>query len=120
MRTLRPMVLALIFSLATGIVYAQQAETEIPGVTAELVELRLAGDALRLAVRFNNTGASQASLSYPPSQVVLVDAKSKRKYLPVKTADNRYIAPHVNSVDGYMRLSLPAGKGKVLWTYFAP
>jgi outer membrane protein OmpA-like peptidoglycan-associated protein len=114
------MVLALFFSLLPGIANAQQAETEIPGVTAEFVELRLAGDALRLAVRFNNTGASEASLSYPPSQIVLVDAKSKRKYLPVKTADNRYIAPHVNSVDGHMRISLPAGKGKVLWTYFAP
>jgi len=62
MRTLRRMVLALFFSLLPGIANAQQAETEIPGVTAEFVELRLAGDALRLAVRFNNTGEVTAAI----------------------------------------------------------
>lgn len=120
MRTVRLLVLGLLFLLAPVVSAAQQAETEIPGLTAELLELRLAGDVLRLAVKFTNSGISEASLSYPPSQIVLVDVKSKRKYLPMKAADNRYIAPHVNSVDGYMRLSIPAGKGKVLWTYFAP
>jgi outer membrane protein OmpA-like peptidoglycan-associated protein len=120
MRTLRRTVLIALCCLAPGSATAQQVETEMPGVTVELVELRQAGDILHLAVRFNNTGSADASLSYPPSQIVLVDAKSKRKYLPMKTADNRYIAPHVNPVDGYMRSKLPAGKGTVLWTYFAP
>jgi outer membrane protein OmpA-like peptidoglycan-associated protein len=120
MRSLRRMVPALCLALVPAVAAGQQVETEIPGVTAELVELRLAGEALRLAVRFNNTGASDASLSFPPSQIVLVDAKSKRKHLPVKTADNRYIAPHLDTVDGYLRIKLPSGKSTVLWTYFAP
>jgi outer membrane protein OmpA-like peptidoglycan-associated protein len=119
MRTLRPLLLVLAIFLAPAAAAAQPVETEIPGLTGELLELRLAGGVLRLAVRFNNSGSSDASLSYPPSQIVLVDVKSKRKYLPMK-ADNRHIAPHVDSVDGYMRLSIPAGKSKVLWTYFEP
>jgi outer membrane protein OmpA-like peptidoglycan-associated protein len=120
MRTLRGLVMGLLISLAPAAAAAQPVETETPGLTAELLELRLSGGVLRLAVRFNNTGTSDASLSYPPSQIVLVDAKSKRKYLPMKTAENRHIAPHVDPVDGYMRLSIPAGKSKVLWTYFEP
>src|SRR5688572_6744348 len=99
---------------------AQQVETEIPGLTAEFVELRLSGDVLRLAVRYTNSGTADASLSYSPAQIVLVDVKSKRKHLPMKSADNRHIAPHVDAVDGYMRLSIPPGKSKILWTYFAP
>ncbi|HUP00571.1 MAG TPA: OmpA family protein [Gemmatimonadota bacterium] len=109
-----------LFLFTPCLTLAQPVETEIPGVTAEFLELRLSGDVLRLAVRFTNSGTSDASLSYPPSQIVLVDVKSKRKYLPMKTADNRHIAPHVDPVDGYMRLSIPAGKSKVIWTYFAP
>ena len=39
---------------------AQPVETEVPGVTAEVVELRQAGGVLRLAVRFVNGGAKTA------------------------------------------------------------
>lgn len=120
MRILRGLLMVVLISLAPAAAAAQPAETEIPGLTGEVLELRLSGGVLRLAVRFHNTGPSAASLSYPPSQIVLVDARSKRKYLPMKSADNRHIAPHVDPVDGYMRLSIPAGKSKVLWTYFEP
>lgn len=120
MRALRRVALVVFILLAPAATEAQPVETEVPGLTAEFLELRLASGVLRLAVRFNNGGPANASLSYSPAQIVLVDVKSKRKYLPMKTADNRHIAPHVDSVDGYMRLSIPAGKSKVLWTYFDP
>src|SRR5688572_18060748 len=101
MRTLRRSAVVVLVLLASSA--AEPVETEIAGLTGELVELRLAGGVLRLGVRFSNTGPAEASLSYSPSQVVLVDVKSKRKYLPMKSADNRHIAPHVDTVDGYMR-----------------
>jgi outer membrane protein OmpA-like peptidoglycan-associated protein len=99
----------------------QAAETEIPDVTAEVAELRLGDGVLRLAVRLTNAGGTAASLgSFAPTRIVLTDVKSKRKHFPMKTADNRYLVPNVDPVDGEIRLNLPPKKSTVLWAYFEP
>lgn len=115
-----PLFFVAMLLLAPIAAAAQPAETEIPGLTAEVVELRLSGGVLRLAVRFANAGTSDASLSLSPRQIVLVDVKSKRKHMPLKTADNRFVVPNVNPVDGAMRFTIPAAKSRVLWAYFEP
>lgn len=120
MRTCRRFVLIALCVLAPAIAAAQPVETEMPGVTAELVELRLAGDVVRLAVRFNNSGTEEQALWYSPANIVLVDAKSKRKHLPMKSADNQHIAPNIDPNNGQMRVRLHPGTSTVLWIYFGP
>ena len=51
----------LTLALAIGsAALAEPVETEIPDVTAELVELRTSGGVTRLAVRYVNGGAEEA------------------------------------------------------------
>lgn len=116
----RPL-LAVMLLLSAAPAVAQQAETEIPGVTAEVVELRSAGGVMRLAVRLTNTGASPASLrSFSPRQIVLVDVKSKQKHLPLRTADRHYVVPNAGFADGDIRITVPPKKSFILWAYFEP
>jgi outer membrane protein OmpA-like peptidoglycan-associated protein len=96
-------------------------ETEIEGVTAQLLELRQSGGVLRLAVRFSNTGAKTADSSrYTVGRIVLVDAKSKKKFLPIKDADGDFIGgPIADSLDGgRIALKIPAKQSTVVWAYF--
>jgi outer membrane protein OmpA-like peptidoglycan-associated protein len=99
---------------------AQQSETEIPGVTAEVMELRSAGGVMRLAVRLTNGGASPASVgSFAPQRIVLVDAKSKQKHFPLR-AERRYVVPNADAGDGEIRITIPPQKSFILWAYFEP
>lgn len=102
---------------------AQPVETEKEGVTAELVELRQAGGALRLAVRFTNKGSETADFdSYEFDRITLIDAKSKRKHLPMTDANEHPIAgPILDSNNPFViSLSIPPGKSTVVWAYFGP
>lgn len=102
---------------------SQPAETEIPGVTAEVVELRQAGGVLRLAVRYANGGATEASPSrFSVGEIVLVDVKSKQKHFPLKDADGYFIGgPIGDHLDGgRIVLGIPPGQQSVLWAYFEP
>lgn len=103
---------------------AQPAETELPGITAEVVELRQAGGVLRLAVRFSNTGEAtkQEFNRYAFDRIVLVDVKSKRKHLPLKDANGQYIGGPIGDWIGGGRIALkvPNKQSTVLWAYFEP
>ena len=116
----------LFAALAFAVPVAAQTapvETEIEGVTAQLVELRQSGGALRLAVRFTNNGAKTAESSrYTVGRIVLVDAKSKKKYLPMKDADGDFIGgPIADALDGgRIALKIPAKQSTVVWAYFEP
>lgn len=115
----RLIVLALLFSPALA--WGQPVETEIPGVTAELVELRTSGGVTRLAVRYvNNSGKEAGSDRFEASKISLVDVKSKKKYSPIKDANNQYVAgPIGDEIDGgrvYVRLR--TGQTGVAWAYF--
>jgi outer membrane protein OmpA-like peptidoglycan-associated protein len=113
-----PRWLGLLVALAAPLpALSQPAETEIPGVTAELVELRTHSGVTRLAVRYRNPGAAEAwSDRFDPGQIALVDAKSKQKHLPIRAADNQFVAGPLS--DGSVYVKLPPGSESVAWVYF--
>jgi outer membrane protein OmpA-like peptidoglycan-associated protein len=102
---------------------AQQVETEIEGVKAELVELRQSGGVLRLAVRFANEGANMVDVNaFEVGRIVLLDAKSKKKHLPIKGADGKWVAGPIGDdiAGGRIMLRIPAKQSTVVWAYFEP
>ena len=102
---------------------AQPTETELAGVTAEVVELRQNGGVLRLAVRFANSGADTANFNaYEVSRIVLVDAKSKKKHLPMKDANGQWVAGPIGDdiAGGRVQLKIPPQQATVVWAYFEP
>jgi outer membrane protein OmpA-like peptidoglycan-associated protein len=120
-----PAAVLLAASLIPATVRAQSppAETEVAGVTAEVLELRQSGGVLRLAIRFANTGAKVAEFDrYGVNRIVLVDAKSKQKHLPLKDASGRYIAGPIGDLieGGRIALKVPDRQSTVLWAYFEP
>ncbi len=118
-----PMILvaAVLLLLVSSISQAQPVETELEGVTAEVVELRQAGGVLRLAVRFSNAGTAQTDqIPFGVGRISLVDVKSKKKYFPLMDADKRYLAgPRSDSIEGgRIGLRIPPKGLTVLWAYF--
>ena len=108
---------------APTLAFSQPVDTEMSGVTAELVELRQAGGILRLAVRFINSRADDEDRErFAISRIVLVDVKSKRKHFPLKDASGQFIAgPIGDSLDGgRIRLKVPAKQSTIVWAYFEP
>jgi outer membrane protein OmpA-like peptidoglycan-associated protein len=106
--------------LAPTAARAQAVETEHEGVTAEVVELRQSGGVVRLAVRFANTGSETASFnSYDASRIVLVDAKSKKKHLPMTDANGQWLAGPIPMGVG-IQLRVPPQQSTVVWAYFEP
>jgi outer membrane protein OmpA-like peptidoglycan-associated protein len=102
---------------------AQPVETEMPGVTAELVELRLAGGLVRLAIRFTNDSAEmQDTNRFPADRVVLVDVKSKRKHFPLKDANGQFIAGRIGDWinGGRIHLHVPPKQSMILWAFYEP
>ena len=102
---------------------AQPAETELAGVTAEVVELRQNAGVLRLAVRFVNSGDKTADFRrYEADRIVLVDVKSKRKHLPIKDANGNFVAGPIGDFIGGGRITakLPPKQPTVVWAYFEP
>jgi len=115
-------ILVSLFATATAL-HAQPVETELAGVTAEVVDLRQNGGVLRLAVRFANTGTETANFNaYEVSRIVLVDAKSKKKHLPMKDANGLWLAgPIGDDIDGgRVQLKIPERQSTVVWAYFEP
>jgi outer membrane protein OmpA-like peptidoglycan-associated protein len=102
---------------------AQPAETEIDGVTAEVIELRQAGGVLRLAVRFANQGPETADFDRNEvSRITLTDVKSRRKHLPLQDANGDYVAGPLGDPNAGPRivLKIPPQQTTVLWAYFEP
>jgi outer membrane protein OmpA-like peptidoglycan-associated protein len=113
-------ILCAVLFLAPSVAWAQPAETEREGVTAEVAELRQSGGVLRLAVRFANAGSETASFNaYDVSRIVLVDAKSKKKHLPMKDANGQWLAGPIPMNVG-IYLQIPPQQSTVVWAYFEP
>ena len=103
--------------------FTQPAETEMPGVTAEVIELRQAGGVLRLAVRFTNSGSQLEDKNrFIADRIVLVDVKSKRKFLPLKDANGQFIAGPIGDWIGGGRIQLqrPPKQSTIVWAFFEP
>lgn len=121
MRTLPALLVTTVLLLAPAASPAQPVETEVPGVTAEVVELRQADGVLRLAVRFaNSADKTQAFDRYTFDRIVLVDVKSKKKHFPLKDANGQYIGGPIGDwmSGGRILLKIPQQKASVLWAYF--
>jgi len=122
MRAVLLLVVSMLFLSPTA-GFPQSVETELPGVTAELVELRLAGGVLRLAVRFANGGSATVEPTrFAADRIVLVDMKSRKKYFPLKDANGQFIAGQMGDWinGGRIQLRIPARQSTVLWAYFEP
>jgi hypothetical protein len=117
---------ALLLLLAIpSAVPAQPVETEIPGVTAELLELRQHEGVLRLAVRFVNTAPKEVPSGTAAIQfadVTLVDLDGRTKYSAAKGPDGRFLAGPMSDDDtgGRWWIALPAKSEAILWMLFAP
>lgn len=61
MKNVFSLLFAALAFLVPASVLSQPAETEFPGVTAEVAELSQAGGVLRLAVRLENAGPEEVS-----------------------------------------------------------
>ena len=121
MKTVPFSVLAAVLLLAS-FASAEPVETEIANVTAEVAELRTSGGVTRLAVRFINGGTKKAeSDHYSVGKIVLVDAKSKQKHLPLKDASGYFIGGPIGDTTldgGRIYVVLEAGQQGVAWAYF--
>jgi hypothetical protein len=99
----------------------QKADTEIDGVTAELVSAtRTDGDTVTIKFKFSNGGQKKAELDltgYSPdnlaAKIYYIDAKNKKKYLPVTDAAGE---PICSTFKGNTKLD--PGESKAGWTKF--
>lgn len=118
-----PLVAYMAFLLSPHPVFAQAVETELAGVTATVLELRMAGGLLRLAVRFTNDGAKPVDPQrYSVDRIALVDAKSRKKYAPLKDANGQFLAGPIADWIGGGRIALrvPVKQSNIVWAYFEP
>ncbi len=97
MKTNRRVVLLFSCLLATWIVpaAAQDAQdTQMQGVTARLAFARQSNGLLRVGIVLKNTGAKEMIAGEPIaySNVVLLDAKSRKKQFALKDAKGHYLA----------------------------
>jgi outer membrane protein OmpA-like peptidoglycan-associated protein len=122
MTLLRSLVLLAVAALAAPRIAASEpAETEIPGVTAELAELRTSGGVTRLAIRYRNANPEQKETDlYEVDKIAIVDVKSKKKYGPIKDANKQFIAGPINDEIGGGRIyvKMQAGQEGIAWVYF--
>jgi outer membrane protein OmpA-like peptidoglycan-associated protein len=112
---------ALALLLVPHPVRAEPVETEIPDVSAEIAELRTRGGVTRLAIRYVNGGAEEASTDrFAADQIAIVDVRSKQKHSPIEDANGRFVAgPLGDAIDGgRIYLKLPPGEDGVAWVYF--
>lgn len=121
MKIVRALLTAALLCLAPAVAWTQPVETEIAGVTAEIVELRQTGGVMRLAIRFANSGTNTADFGrYGIGRIVLVDMKSRKKHFPLKDANGQFIGGPIGDwIDGgRIALKVPARQATVLWAYF--
>jgi outer membrane protein OmpA-like peptidoglycan-associated protein len=111
----------LVFGTSLNAVAQEWQGTNIPGVSAKLAYLRQYNNILHMGILLGNSQKKRAvGPAFKYSDVVIVDSKSKRKYLPQKDADGHYIAgPIANWTGGglwYPELE-PEGL-TILWADF--
>jgi hypothetical protein len=109
------------FVMSGRVAVAQPIPTEIPGVTAEVLELRSAGGILRLAIRVVNTTASPttpAEIRF--SEVALLDMNLMTKTFGLTDPAQRYLAGPATDWEqgGRWQTTLPPKKDAILWMYF--
>jgi outer membrane protein OmpA-like peptidoglycan-associated protein len=121
MRTALALGGALALLLGAPLAVAEPQETEIPNVSAELVELRTHGGVTRLAIRYVNGGSEEVWTDpFEADKLTLLDVKSRQKHSPIKDANGQFIAGPIGDEIGGGRIwvKLPPGHQGVAWAYF--
>ena len=102
---------------------AQPVETEIAGVTAEVVELRQSRRRAAPGRSLRERGCEDGRVQrYAVDRIVLVDVKSKKKHFPLKDANGQYIGGPIGEwmTAGASRSRSRSRQATVLWAYFEP
>lgn len=121
MTNARTLACTLVLLLGAQLASAELVETEIAGVSAEIAELRTSGGVTRLAIRYKNANPKQEETNlYEVDKIAIVDVKSKKKYGPLKDANDQFIAGPINDEIGGGRIyvKMQAGQEGVAWAYF--
>ena len=121
MTSARTLACTLVLLLGAQLASAELVETEIAGVSAEIAELRTSGGVTRLAIRYKNANPKQEETNlYEVDKIAIVDVKSKKKYGPLKDANDQFIAGPINDEIGGGRIyvKMQAGQEGVAWAYF--
>lgn len=109
------------FLMSGTMALAQPVPTEIPGVTAEVLELRNAGGILRLALRLvNTTGSTTTPAEIRFSEVVLLDMNLLTKTFGLTDPVQRYLAGPATDWEqgGRWQAKLPPNGEAIVWMYF--
>ena len=124
MKTLPAFLCAAFLLLLPAAAQAQPVETELAGVTAEVVELRQSRrrPAPGRPLRQRRCEDRRSSITMRSDRIVLVDVKSKKKHFPLKDANGQFIGGPIGDwLDGgRIALKVPQQQSTVLWAYFEP
>jgi outer membrane protein OmpA-like peptidoglycan-associated protein len=113
--------LATFSATMSGRAAAAPTETEIPRVSAELVELRQQDGVIRMAVVLKNDSDQDANGNmFRFSEITLVDAKSKKKTFVIKDANGKYLGGPTNDWGdgGRWGVHVPAKSQVTVWALF--
>jgi outer membrane protein OmpA-like peptidoglycan-associated protein len=102
---------------------AEPVDTEMPGVSAELVDLRQNEGLLRMAVRLANaTDKNVRGNAIAATDLVLVDNKSRTKYFPLQDPDKHYFMGPISDWNdgGRWWVDVPEHGQAIIWALYEP
>jgi hypothetical protein len=119
-----PMLIAsCALALSIQVAQAEPVDTEMPGVTAELVDLRQNEGILRVAVRLTNTTDKDVTgKAIGGRDLVLVANKGRTKYFPLQGPDKHYFMGPVSDWNdgGRWWVKVPKHGQVIIWALYEP
>jgi outer membrane protein OmpA-like peptidoglycan-associated protein len=110
-------------AVSIPVAQAEPVDTEMPGVTAELVDLRENEGILRMAVRLTNTTDQDVTgKAIGGGDLVLIDNKSRTKYFPLRDSDKHYFMGPVSDWNdgGRWWVNVPEHGQVIIWALYEP
>jgi hypothetical protein len=112
---------SLLSAASSGVIQSQ--DTNIPGVTGELIQCRRSDGVLSIKIRFHNTSAAPVSfyvLAPNTSYDKFYLSAASKKYFILKDADGTYLAPGSDFSCGMPGVceKLDPGKSNTWWAKF--
>jgi len=124
-RMLRIVFASALLALGTGVLaqgttpapIATQ-DTNVDGVTAEVIEFKRKGNTLTAKVKLRNASASQTNVAVHYDRSYVLDADAGKKYEVLKDDKNVYIGALSGGYDNRFMEDIPAGQAKSFWMKF--